>query len=742
MAELKDFFREGAETLADITINAGELINGERYEIDFVDPVNPALDVTVIEKRGQTGGRNEPWMQRERFDVRKAQPKIRFDRMYSVAGEAQDLNIVLERTPTDTNSTQNYTDWRTVARPAGGTFGNTYDEYSGGYFIDTVTGKQFAISGTVTAGATQEDGAGLRYTLDPADLLNGKVMSYSTNQFNSDSLKGLYFAQSGFERYRWNYFLDQTWMSGVNRADVVFYVGMSGNGVGYTNYIIGQCVDIDAANDRVKGITQTSGNPNLTTQPWNSPYDVHGTALAANYEGVRHITNGYKITKTTSSGTGGGTGVDINLTGSTLTWSASPTAGSGINDDFNHIGGAVIKFHDGSGDFTDNFGICTVYTPNSTTSSSVTTITSIGNYAGATSGNFANYEIWLWYDPSVDNGYSDIPLWTLNSGDWNYYDGGRWYTTYGTTSTNYRGAWYSPNVDNFTKRTGVMVQTLERDCNQRAGGIDVADNARRIMITEFDGMVKRDGTVISGGITIRPNEFITTDWNDGFYSPNGTDWYKSVKNKDAIRNNFNAVGDFDNTDQWFIRKCVQWSGSEWQINDFTGGLTSSDDRKNTDAATYKAAYEGENWVNTGITDPNAWSEAIGAWNNGYYNTWDMPQEFEYNTRYGVNTTDSDITIQYYAEQGYGDDGAYEFALGGLKKGTQGLWSTLGHYPTGADTSGTNSAGTFHDAVRWVFSSDMTKMYLDIGPSTIDVISYMEDTLTFNDLRVIVKGSKA
>jgi hypothetical protein len=732
MAKLGDFFQEGKEVLADITLDAGQVISNSVIEVPLSKAAkDDDIEITVLEEKGQAGQLDWTWNMRKHFHG-EGGVRAAYDKMYLNTTEATDLQVRISRDPADTNQAGRwYTKWKTECRPASGQWDNSHN---GTYMVDKTTEYAVLMTNTPTPPDTNWMDA---WTVNRCGMWgydDGLMMTYSTTEPSTQSGMDLDFYQSRKGRDKWNYYLNNTWMAGVNTDEVIFHLS-GGNTSGYNQGLHGQLVEVDAANERCRGKGVTWQAP--TSQYHRFPYDAVGNGLGLTASTSRYLTKGISVTKTTSSGAGAGTGVDVVVGASTMNWSASP-AGSGINADYNHIAGGVLKVWDGTGD-TNNYRVFTIQQANGTTNCTLNTGVNYGTYAGATTGTFTNYELWLWYDPSVNDGYSPIDLFSLTAGNYGSCPLAMFPTAWGSTSTAYRGHAIYPDCDDYTKRSAVIWQSP--DYSEIWEGLPAGpeDSAQEFFIFDFSKLKNRDGTPAT--MTYQPKQFSTSNWGDCYYSPNGTDWYKSYKDPRFIVNNFQHTQGHQEGDMWWERRWVKYESGTWWANNSYDGIEPPDREVDPDGA--KAAYESENWVDTGYTDPNAVALAIGyAWYNAFNGgAWSFPSDWEYNTRI-VNNSDSPQNMWVAPHYRYADDLLDEFQIKGLKMEHIGNW---GNINIGQGYFSATNHENFMDAVRWNVSRDRTTVNIALGNGYDEnniTGAYSTDLVPFNKIRIVIKGTAA
>ena len=730
MARLQDYFQKGDETLADVTLAEGAVVSGDKITIPLTKPTNDDVQITVLEQKGQAGMLDKGWNMRQRFHPENP-PNLAYDNFYKTqAGTGLDVQIARDPADTDQSSNQ-FPDFRVEARPSSGSWTVDFDgvlKSGGGYIVSSTTKQGCVLAADVVPTDTNFLDCHGRY-LGTGAYLDGTLMKYSTTQPQDNGNQEIVFKQRNNGRDKWNYYPGQTWMSSVSTDEVIFHLGYDNNS-GYTSQMIGQLVEMDAANDRCRGKGMTFNSP--SSKYWQYPYDVFATSTGGDNVGSQFLTKGYKMTKTEQ-------GPDINITGSTLTWvggAGATTYPTGNAGNFNHFAGAVIKVWDGA-DAT-KYRVWTITKATDTTSALLTTGVDYGGYTYPGDGAHANYEIWVYYDfAGGDDAYTAIPLFTLPADTWGSVSTMAFPDIWGTTTNPHRGSFYSPDVDEYTKRSSVLYQGIwsERD-GSFVGGDTLTDYEQQIMLFDFNGVTLRDGTDISTGLPLSDGEYFTTNWGDGFYSHNGTDWYRSAKDPRSIRNNFQHTGASDTRNLWFERRCVKYESGTWWMNNNGNGETIPEVLDDPD--TFKTWYEGETWVDTGYTDVTNPSRALGAFNWNMDTTWTtpgFPNQFYFNTRM-VNQSGNDRTYQYAGYNQYVNDIFDEFAGFGMGWEQQGGWGNI-NIPSGG--TGTNDY-TWSDAVRYTIAGDGSEVYVSLSPRTEDNVNDTGDNITFNKLRIIVKGT--
>ena len=102
----------------------------------------------------------------------------------------------------------------------------------------------------------------------------------------------------------------------------------------------------------------------------------------------------------------------------------------------------------------------------------------------------------------------------------------------------------------------------------------------------------------------------------------------------------------------------------------------------------------------------------------------------------VNQSGNDRTYQYAGYNQYVNDIFDEFAGFGMGWEQQGGWGNI-NIPSGG--TGTNDY-TWSDAVRYTIAGDGSEVYVSLSPRTEDNVNDTGDNITFNKLRIIVKGT--
>ena len=432
-------------------------------------------------------------------------------------------------------------------------------------------------------------------------------------------------------------------------------------------------------------------------------------------------------------------GTTINITGSTLTWvggAGATTYPTGNAGNFNHFVGGIIKVWDGA-DAT-KYRAYTIVQASGTTSASLQAGVTVNGYIHS-DGAQANYEIWLPYNfAGGDDGYTPINVYDLPANTWGSRANMVVKDFFGTDSNPYRGSWYTPDGDNWTKRTAVIYTTLNVYCDTNyLNTNDANDYLHQQVRYDYTGVKFRDGTDISSGIPIGANQMVTTDWASGYYSyDGGLTWCRSAKNNNSIRNNFQHSGGFDEQPPWYERKFLKWETDRWWMNS-NGDGSVLDRWDDTDA--FFAEYQAETWVDTGITDSSdaGMMTAFGVMDYNVNQVWSLDTIYTSCPRFN-NVGSVDRTIQFIAWGNYADGFFTEHAHNGLRWNHLGLYGSVNLPQVAPNAS--NNFESYTDMVRWVLSDDGTEVYIAMGMGTSDNSDDSADLVSFNEVRIIIKGT--
>jgi hypothetical protein len=709
MAKLGDFFTEGDEVLADVTFDGGDICNGMRFDVPLSKPAN-RVNVEVTESEGAPNQRDHDLGMRVMFD-RWTFPRAKYS--YFPSTEAgTDLNIRLERNPADTNQSNNQaTKWELTCRPASGTWSNNHDAVH----LMSTNGNGVRLASPITAGSTAYESTLGTVYMGLGSFDDGTQCMYSTTQPQDNGLLGYVFEQRNKYRDKWlGYNDNQTWISTIAPHDVIFHVQRFGS-TGYNNQLCGQVVgEVDDANNRIRGIGVTNGT---VAKQHQLPYDVQGTNMGnlTNTNGHFFVTKGYKMTATEQ-----GTSITTSGGGTSIAWTSATT----YTNDWNHYVGGVVKIWDGIN--PDAFWVGTLSQATGTTSCAIIDGTSYGGYSFV-DGVQVNYELWLWYDfVGGDDGYTPISLTSLPADTWGTASAMRHVraSTQGTPTDPYRGAWYRNDpTDYYLNGTSVMYRRIEDtdDTNWSGAG---ALSYLTFYPFDFTGLTTRTGDDWSAGIPVRAGELITSDWGDGFYSPNGTDWYKSLKDNRTIGNTFgHHSGALDTMPPFWERRWTKYEGGVWYINESLDGATTPD--REVDPVGAKAEYEKETWVATSYTDINQVELVLSEVMYRFWDVWTWTTlgnwDYEYNTRI-LNNSDVDQVFQYAPIDRYNDDWMYEFQNIGL------------------NNEGMKAMYTLRDgAVRYSLNKEGTVVTVFVSP--LETMSSVDsaDNFTYGKTRVLITG---
>lgn len=714
MAELGDFYQSGAATLADVTLPTCQATSGEMVPIQLSSPADASLQVTVLEQKGQIDQQGIENMDRVRMH-HDSIISIAVDNPTFHETEAADFEVVgkVNHAINPANG-QRRPRYNIRGQLSTGTFNNDYLDNT--FILNTVNGDQCRMTNPITAphaGDVNLDA----FWLGNWGYEDGRLMTHSTTAHVDTGDGNMAFQQKNAHRDKWNYFPDwNTWMSGVNTHDVIFYA--MGASTTYF-YVGGQVVDMDAANNRCRGIDMTYNTP-TGTKEFQIPYDILGTG-AVNNGRVVCLGKGNMTNETTQ-----GTAIDTSAL--TVSFTGAPTYSADWND---YVGG-ILKIIDGA-DAT-KYRIYQIDGANSTTNGVLYGGYDVNGFVYGGDGNYTTWEIWTHNDVASGAVWDDdISLFTMANGTWGTYAVGMteqfWYT--GTNPV--RGGWYKHDGDRYTRQTAVLYTAPFTARNNSWNTTNPLDTQRfRFCRFDFSGLKMRNGDTHTGW-PLKAGSMWSVQWGNNWYSHNGTDWYSSMKDWRHTVNNFQHTDGYDSpTDTvWRERRWVKYEGGIWYVNG--SGQGSTVDRW-VDPEAFFTEFESESWESTIYTQLDEVDLALAEGRQRFVNVWNQPYEWEYNTRV-VNNSNEDREYQISAEHQYIDDFVSQLSGTGAVIESNGWWGTTrGMGNQYATTNGWESSNDF----RWVLSKNGDTVWITLGDIPAEDVN--SDNIPYNKLRVIIKGT--
>ena len=701
MAELKDFYTEGEEVLADVEYESSMIYDSAKVTIPLSVPAED-VTVNVTQEQGTHADYDSTSGSRLKFDV-TTDATYRLAERARIAGQA--LNVKLVRNPADTDTNLPNTKWQPEVRVSSGTWPIAIGWNECLRMDDNSMSVELSNTGTVDIAPSDTNWVKCNGTLGNYGWSDGRFCSHALKKANNN-----YKQNSNYPQKWLGYHHSPAFLSTISSGDVVFHFGFSVADDTYGISLHGQCIgEVDVVNGRMRGIEITDGT---TTNSHQQPYDLNTNFT----HGHMFYQKGYKVTQVEQT-------VTLTTAATILDWTSTPA----YTDDFNHYVGAVVKFWDGAD--PTKYRLVTISQAAGTLQCTMQHPYDVNGYVFS-DGVQANYEMWLPYDlVGGDTAYDDIILPDMPADSWSIgnvmifpgnEEGGGTTNSFDASHYQYRANdWYWNN-------SGVEFWLLNSNFTTALNASPAPDNRYGDCIgVDYSTLQTRFGDTPTGaGIDMKSGEIHKTNWYNMMVSADGLIWQMFFKDPSVATTaigGLNPTHDLATNPLFKARNCVKFEGGQWYANDYGNDPTALEEYEDrfTDPTAFFVWWQTENWVAmTGLTDVSQSVEAVCYHHHLEQVIWtDMP--WSWNNTHNINNTATDQNMQVITyDYGISDVGREAYA-DGLP-----IWSMVGDATI-------KSIGNQH-----VLSADGTSVDVIIGETTDGY-----DSRTHGKTRVVIKGKR-